>query len=164
MLLKLAGAEPAWTFERLAEELSLSTSAVHRSLGRAEESGLYDKGRRRLNAPALLEFLVHGAKYMYPGVMGGEARGIPTAWAAAPLAGVISGSDRSAPVWPDALGSARGIAVEPLHPIVPGAAQRDPALAEKLALVDAIRLGDARQRGVAEAELAKRLDGGKAAP
>jgi hypothetical protein len=159
VLLKLAGEEGGWTFGALADELSMSASAVHRSLARAADAGLYDDRRRRVIAPALLEFAVHGAKYLCPGVLGGEARGIPTAWAAPPLAKRIAASDRGIPVWPHALGKARGIALDPLHPTVPEAAQRDSTLAEKLALLDAIRIGDARQRAVAERELTRRLDG-----
>lgn len=158
VLLKLAGMRDAWTFEQLGAELAMSASALHRSLARASAAGLYDEAHRRVVTPALLEFVVHGAKYLYPGVMRGEARGIPTAWAAEPLAGRIASSNKAVPVWPDPHGSARGLAVEPLHPSVPEAAKRDSRLAQKLALVDAIRLGDARQRGVAERELAKQLE------
>jgi hypothetical protein len=157
VLLKLPGNGEEWTFERLAEELSMSLSAVHRSLRRADEAGLYDQRRRRVNGPGLLEFLAHGMKYLFPATLKGEARGIPTAWAAPPLAGMISAGDRNVPVWPDPKGSVRGIAVEPLHPIVAEAATRDSALGEKLALVDALRLGSARERALAEKELAKRL-------
>jgi hypothetical protein len=40
----------------------------------------------------------------------------------------------------------RGIVLEPLHPVVPEAALRDPQLGEALALFDAIRIGNARER------------------
>jgi hypothetical protein len=61
------------------------------------------------------------------------------------------------PVWPDPRGRQRGIAVTPLHPAVPVLARRDPKLAELLALVDAIRMGDARVRGLATKLLGQRL-------
>ena len=47
--------------------------------------------------------------------------------------------------------------MEPIHPKAPGAAQKDPLLGEMLALVDAVRLGDVRQRDLAAGELASRL-------
>jgi hypothetical protein len=56
-------------------------------------------------------------------------------------------------VWPDPLGSVRGIGLEPLHPAVPEVARRDPELGERLALVDAMRLGDVRLTEVAGLEL-----------
>jgi len=47
--------------------------------------------------------------------------------------------------------------VQPLHPGVPGAAQRDPVLYDLLALVDALRIGRARERALAEKEIGQRL-------
>lgn len=157
VLMKLVGEEPGWTFEKLAGEIDLSPSAVHRSLTRAQGSGLYDARRRRVNGAALFDFLVHGARYVFPVARSGEARGIPTAWAAPPLVDRLSASGENVPVWPHALGKARGIALEPLHPVVPGAALRDPRFAEILALFDAIRVGNARERGLAIEELGLRL-------
>jgi len=61
------------------------------------------------------------------------------------------------PVWPDPQGRQRGIAITPLHPAVPELARRDPELAERLALIDAIRMGDARIRGLAARLLGQRL-------
>lgn len=159
VLLKLAGQQPGWTFKRIAAELDTSPSAVHRSLDRAQQAGLYDSRRRAIKRAALLEFLVHGARYVFPAVRQGEARGIPTAWAAAPLAGRLSSSQENVPVWPHALGKVRGIALKPLHPAVPEAARRDEQLGELLALFDAIRIGSARERGLAVKELEQRLGG-----
>jgi len=157
VLLKLIGAAPDWTFESLAADLDISPSAVHRSLNRARDAGLYDARRRRVDRGALLEFLLHGAKYVFPPVMKGEARGEATAWAAPPLADRLRSSRANVPVWPDAKGRTRGIALEPIHPMAPESARRDPALAELLYLFDAIRIGNARERGLAGEELERRL-------
>ena len=46
----------------------------------------------------------------------------------------------------------------PLHPCVPGAALRDAALYELLALFDALRAGRARERGMAVTRLQKLID------
>lgn len=158
VLLKLATGHPSWTFDSLAHELGLSASAIHRSLQRAEAANLYDGRRRKIKASQLLEFLSHGLQYVYPAEWSGEARGRPTAWGAPPLAGKLVPSS-SPPVWPDANGKARGIALKPLHPSVPGAAGEDERLWELLALVDAIRIGNARERNLAVRELKKRLNG-----
>jgi hypothetical protein len=61
------------------------------------------------------------------------------------------------PVWPDPMGDTRGYAITPLHTSVPRAAGRDPELHALLALVDALRIGQARIRSLADAELRKRL-------
>ena len=157
VLLKVAGS-PSWTFDSLGHELGLSVSAVHRSLRRAAAAGLYDPGRREIKPQALLEFVVHGLKYVFPPEWGGEARGRPTAWKAPPLSGRLSSSG-SPPVWPDPLGEARGIHLEPLHPSVPEAARKDSSLWELLSLVDAIRIGNARERQMAAIELEERFYG-----
>jgi hypothetical protein len=158
VLLKLAAGSPSWTFDSLADELQLSASAVHRSLRRAEAAGLYDGRRREVKAASLIEFLSHGLRYVFPASWSGEARGRPTAWGAPPLSKQLLSSSNS-PVWPDANGKTRGVALKPLHPSVPGAAQRDERLWELLALVDAIRIGNARERNLAVRELKKRLNG-----
>jgi hypothetical protein len=51
----------------------------------------------------------------------------------------------------------RGISLEPLHENVAEVARANSALAEGLALIDAIRLGDARIRKLAERHLSQHL-------
>lgn len=51
----------------------------------------------------------------------------------------------------------RGITLEPLHKAAVKAAQKDPALYELLALIDAVRDGRVRERQLAEKELKARL-------
>jgi DNA-binding transcriptional MocR family regulator len=160
LLLKLSDSPPEWTVRTLADETSIPRSVVHRALKRLAVAGLFDERRRRVNASQAEEFLVHGLRYVFPAVLEGESRGIPTAWAAEPLAGLIASPPGDLPpVWPDARADGRGLALRPLHAAVPEAARRDPHLRESLALVDALRLGDARTRGVAAELLSKRLGG-----
>jgi hypothetical protein len=70
-------------------------------------------------------------------------------------------SDELAPVWPDAFGQCRGLAVSPLYGSVVAASSRDRALGERLELVDALRIADAgpRVRGVAARLLIERIGG-----
>ena len=84
-------------------------------------------------------------------------RGLPTAHAAAPLRDRIGQSADPPPVWPSPDGQSRGLALYPLYPSVPSAAMRDPDLYEALALFDAIRGGNARERNLASQLLTKRL-------
>jgi hypothetical protein len=157
VLLKLVAWRRNWTFDQIAHELGLSTSAVHRSLERSARSGLYRPERREVDPVALGEFLEHGARYVFPPVWGGEARGMPTAWAAPPLSDELNSSAGNSPVWPYAGGKARGIALAPLHPSVPDATLKDEAFGQLLALVDALRIGGARERRVAAKQLKQRL-------
>jgi hypothetical protein len=162
ILLKL-GAHPGEPFAQktLAEELGMSAGEVSGGIKRAVTARLAtrspDLGPRPVYA-ALEEFLIHGVRYAFPVKEGASTRGMPTAWAAPPLVSLISGvADAERPVWPDPHGEVRGVAVEPLYESVPRAARRDAALYELLALVDAIRIGRARERQLAETELRARL-------
>jgi len=60
-------------------------------------------------------------------------------------------------VWPYAKGNLRGQSVTPLYPQAPGAASQDPDLHALLALVDALRIGQKRERALAISELKKRI-------
>jgi DNA-binding transcriptional MocR family regulator len=158
VLLKVADV-PQWTIRSASADLGMSHAGVQRSLKRLEQSGLYDGGRRRARRAQAEEFLVHGLRYIFPATLNGETRGLPTAWAAEPLAGHLAPVAELPPVWPDPLGPTRGLAVEPLHAGVPELARRDSRLGQQLALIDGLRLGDARVRQLAATLLHERLVG-----
>jgi DNA-binding Lrp family transcriptional regulator len=143
------------SFEELAEATTIGSSTLHRAAKRAQDAGLLKQDKSVLRKP-LLEFLLHGIKYAFYVKPGSETRGMPTAYAASPLKSVIALPSRI-PVWPDSKGEVRGFTVTPLHKQAPEAARRDPNLYELLALVDAIRIGSAREYQLAKDELEKRL-------
>lgn len=144
---------------QLASDLALSSSQIHSSLKRLEKSRLLASGRDggRPLLKALEEFLIHGVKYAFPAQRGEMTRGIPTAYAAAPISDRISAGSDPPPVWPAPDGHVRGTSFEPLHKMVPVAARKDPVLYELLALIDALRDGRTRERQMAERELTNRL-------
>jgi hypothetical protein len=162
ILLKL-GAHPGARLPQitLARELGMSAGEVSGALRRSVAARLAARSPEQGPRPiygALEEFLIHGVRYAFPAEEGAITRGMPTAWAAPPLANELAGaSDAPAPVWPDPRGEVRGAAVEPLYRSVPKAARLDAALYELLALVDAIRIGRARERKLAESLLRSRL-------
>jgi len=101
-----------------------------------------------VNSRNLAEFAVHGAKYAFPADKLPVSVGVPTSHGAPAFAGVFApGSDDW--VWPHPNGTVRGQGLEPLHPSVPFAAMQDAKLYEMLALFDALRVGRARERGMA---------------
>jgi len=61
------------------------------------------------------------------------------------------------PVWFDAEGDIQGYEVSPLYKSVPPAVKLDKGFYELLALIDAIRIGRAREKQLAIQELTKRL-------
>lgn len=107
-----------------------------------------------VNHHNLAEFALHGAKYAFAPERLPVGPGVPTSHAAPAFAGVFADGHEPL-VWPDAHGTVRGEGIEPLHPCVPGAALRDPALYELLALFDALRVGRARKANMASARLQK---------
>ena len=152
VLVRLLGEPPKARIQWIADSLGLGVGAVHRSLRNLSEAQLILADRRVALAQAD-EFLFHGLRYVFPPRFAGEARGVPTAWAAPPLSDKFSGLNSPVPVWPDPDGRQRGIALEPLHPGVPAAALRDSELYERLALVDGLRLREARVRQAARGAL-----------
>ena len=140
----------------LEAALGISKSEVNASINRSLDIGMAFRDRSagvpRANVAALLEFIVHGLKYVFPARPGAIVRGIPTAAAAPVLEDRLMSAGEFIYVWPDPRGEAMGQSVQPLFKSVPEAIRRDSALYAYLALVDAIRLGNPR-----ESKLAARL-------
>lgn len=161
VLLKVA-AHPSqrWTYAALGEALTMSASEAHASVKRAVASGLAvapARGEWSPVRPNLLEFMLHGVRYIWPATSGPAKRGVPTAFGTEPLASRVTVAAGEAPVWAHPAGSAKGPTLSPLYRTAPQAALADPALHRLLALLDALRTGRARERTLAaqllEAEL-----------
>ncbi|MCX5796804.1 MAG: hypothetical protein NTY77_15020 [Elusimicrobia bacterium] len=158
VLLKLLASQgKQWRMVDLAMELGISQSEVSLALGRAGYVGLFNSEKGELVKAALEEFLLHGLKYVFPAEFGMISRGIPTSHSAPPLAQKIVSGESDQYVWPHPDGEARGQSISPLCEWAPQAARKDPRLYELLALVDALRVGRARERALAAEELHKRL-------
>src|SRR5690348_5144009 len=108
-----AHANQSWTYPQLGAALCLSASEAHAAVKRAVASGLVDGSTRKARSNALLEFLEHGVRYMLPPVWQTVTRGVPTSYAAPPLARAMAVDDLP-PVWPHAEGSVRGVGLQPL--------------------------------------------------
>ena len=149
-----AAPSPSWppTWASARRRSTLRSSAWRRSRLIAAPA---DGGRPIVHA--VEEFLIYGLKYVFPAQRGEVTRGIPTAHAAPPLNRHFAPGADLPPVWPDPEGEVRGTSLDPLHKMVPAAVRKDPALYELLALVEALRDGRARERQLAERELATRL-------
>jgi len=163
------GARPEWgshhedpySVRGLESTLGISKTEFNASIKRSISSRLAvkDRGsdRTKPNRRNLYNFIIHGLKFVYPAKPGGMTRGIPTAFAAAPLKNLLISAGEYIYVWPYARGKDMGQSVEPLFRSVPDAVQKDDGLYEYLALVDAIRLGNQREAGLAAERLSERL-------
>jgi len=160
-LLKLVAlGKTAWSFNKLALDLGMSPSEVHAAAKRALSAKLAIKKDDKIipNIRNLEDFLLHGIQYVFVPERGELNRGMPTAYAAAPLASYFESNKELPPVWPDPEGEVRGESFSPLYKSAPVAAKNDPKLYQLLVLVDALRGGRARERDIARKELKKRLE------
>lgn len=159
-MIKLALLGPeSWTYEGVAHDLGMSSSIVHRSVKRSTQARLFDSIRKRPRRAALEEFLVHGVKYAFPPDIGSVTRGVPTAHGAPALQIHFMQSDDDLYVWPHAEGEVRGMSLSPLFKSVPRIVQPDDSLYRALALLDAIRIGRAREQKMAGEMLTTMLRG-----
>lgn len=153
--------KPPWTYQSLAATLGMSPSQVHASVRHLMASGLLNgKGLKgKVDRGTLADFIVHGARFAFPPVPGRPVRGIPTAMDCPLFEGAsLDGQNGPAWVWPNSAGHVRGTSLAPLHPSAPGAALRNPGLYRALAHFDALRVGQARERDVAEAFFRRNLE------
>lgn len=158
ILLKLISlGEKKWRHVDLVAALGLSQAEISFALNRCRTVGFLDSTKKKVMKAALLEFLVHGLKYVFPARPGPLSRGLPTAHSAAPLSKNIVASAEDMYVWPYEHGRARGQSIEPLYQKAPLAAEKDAELYELLALVDAVRAGRAREQALAVKELEARF-------
>lgn len=151
----------AYSVRGLAESTGVSKSEVANAFKRCTDVGLLKTDRYSglpvINRAGLLEFLVHGLRYVFPASLGGLTRGMPTGVGAPVMAGKLLSAGELLPVWADAEGGHMGLAVEPLFKTVPMSARRDRMLYDLLALTDALRLGRPREHAVAAQMLADKM-------
>ena len=153
--------ESPYSVRSLEALLGISKSEISGSIKRSLSSGLANKDRRtgRPNPHRrnLHNFIIHGLKFVFPAKAGAMTRGVPTAFAAPMLKSLLISGGEYILVWPSAHGKDLGQSVEPLFKSVPDAVEQDERLYEYLALVDAIRLGNQREAGLAGERLSERL-------
>lgn len=144
--------DPATHEELLSRDVYRVKPRLRRAL-QANESGNLVRPHDRF----LAEFVIHGARFVFVPDRLPLSVGVPTSHSAPAFAGVFAPGSTDF-VWPHPNGQVRGQGVEPLHPNVPFAAMQDAKLYEMLALFDALRVGRARERGMAINRLAAILD------
>ncbi len=163
LLIKLlANPGKQWSQRALAKILHISLSEINGGVERLNNAGLLrinKKGDLIPNIDAAQEFLISAVKFFFPVKLGEYTRGTPTSIAAPLFHDKIAVGDDPIPVWPDAMGEKRGVALMPIHSSTSKALRENPdqIFYEILVLVDAIRSGRARERNMAITLLKKRL-------
>ena len=143
----------------LGQAMRMSQFEAHACMARLSGARLLTEVN---DAPALVmaafrPMVLQGAAYFFPAVRGEITMGFPTAYAVEPLKSRVLFADEMPPVWPHADGPVRGSALLPLYPKLPLATVKDPALYELLALFDALRIDQAREREMARKFLEEKL-------
>ncbi len=145
----------------LSATLGVSKTEVHNSINRSLSVGLAYCDRNtthlRVNKKILLNIIIHAIKYVFPATVSSMTRGIPTSFSSPALQKYVETAGDLIYVWPDPRGKKMGQSVLPLFSSVPFAVRRDKLLYEYLALIDAIRLGNAREVNLAKLQLEKGL-------
>jgi hypothetical protein len=161
VLMKVAAHPPRrWTYAELAQSLALSVSETHACVKRAVAAGLavaHGRGGWTPVRPNLREFLLHGARYVWPATIGPIKRGVPTGFGIEPLATKLAVATGTVPVWAHPAGPVKGPSLSPLYRTAPQAALADPALHKMLALLDCLRAGRSRERSLAAKALQEAL-------
>lgn len=136
------------SYATLAKQMHLSVFEAHACVARLSASKLLSDvdGVPTVVMPAFRPFLTNGAAHFFPAVRGEITIGVPTAHGAQPLKDEMASTVDLPPVWPLAEGVSRGATLLPLYPKLPFAAIEDSAFYELLALFDALRIGQARER------------------
>jgi DNA-binding Lrp family transcriptional regulator len=150
-----------WTYAALSKRVGISASECNEAVKRGLACGLLRKPRSGPQpvpfGKALVEFLIHGLKYVFPAEEGPLSRGVPTGFAAPVLSQRLLSAGEHIHVWPDARGNTTGLVLQPIHKSVPVAVRYDPILYELFALVDSIRFGKLREVKIASEELTQQL-------
>lgn len=150
----------AYTARGLAAATGVSKTEVNASIRRSITAGMAMKDRKsgqpQANRRALVEFVTGGLKYVFPARPAEIARGVATGFAAPMLRGELRSLADVICIWPYAKGHERGQAIQPLFKSVAEAALEDARLYEYLALINAIRIGQPLEAGLA----AKLFEGG----
>jgi hypothetical protein len=143
----------------LSHELGMVPSEISRLLQTCYQVKLVNDDNKRVNRTNLIEFLVHGLKYVFPAKLGPPTIGVPTAWGVKGLFPSISLGHQ--PVWPHISGETSGYSVEPLYKSIPElvvTSKINKQLYFALAAVDTIRIGEGRERQLAITYLMKALN------
>lgn len=137
------------TYAELGRISGVSASEAHAAVKRLQQSSLVGISRRLRNK-SVLEFLVHGLRYLFPLILTGKtAKGMPTAYAAPGVADAFA-TTGMVPVWACDTGMVVGRVCEPLYPTVPQTVSNNPRLYARLAMMDMLRGGRLRERQFAE--------------
>lgn len=107
----------SYSVRALQASLGISKTEVASALKRCQQIGLLRVDpstlRPQVNSKALLGFVEHGLRYVFPVKPAEMVRGIPTSFSAPVLQGKLMSGGDLIHVWPDAYGTRKGQSIAP---------------------------------------------------
>lgn len=155
-----ASVDSPYEIEALCQSLCLARLDIVASIEKLKHAGLLMAGRSyplQANSYALMGLAKFAYRYLFPVKPGESKLGMATAHGAHPMNKRLFSAGNRIPVWPTPSGIVEGYSIDPIHPMVPRAVTHDHVLYELFVLLDSLRLGGARERGVASDLLAEML-------
>jgi hypothetical protein len=146
---------PEAQFANIALMTGLSAGECHNAVRRLRVARLVLADERRPAREVFHRFLIEGAPFAFPPVIGRDSIGVATAHSAPVFRDLVGSSGGF--VWPAAEGTESGQAVTPLYPGAIDLVARNPPLYDLLTIIDAARVGTSRILKIASELLADRL-------
>ena len=136
------------TFQELGDSLAISASQAYTATHRCVAAKLLNRDLE-VRKHALLE-VIGCCRSLFPGKFNDYSIGMPTAYGVSPLLDFLIPNDDPVPIWAFKDGKSKGLTIDPLYKTAPIACVTDTKLYEYLSLIDAIRIGRAREQSFAD--------------
>lgn len=154
----------------LGASLGISKTEVSASLRRCSESNLLflinNHGvislanlNWKVNKKAIFNLIKHAVPYLYPPKLLGFDIGIPTGFSGPALSEEVTSAGNSKIIWSSEYGEAYGQVLEPIYKTIAFASYQDEFVYNCFSLIDAYRLGKAREKDIAINLLEKKILG-----
>lgn len=158
----------------IGSSLGISKTEISTSLKRCVDSRLlvlYDSENNGLlslnednwhvNKKALFDLIKYAVPYFFPVKQSGLNFGLATGFSAPILAKELTSGGTNPYVWASEYGTIYGQSIEPLYKTVPFASINDQFVYDSFSLIDAYRMGKAREKDIALRLIEEIIMGGK---
>lgn len=144
ILLMLCLADEPIMQKEIAARAQISRAATSIAINRLVDINLLSADREQVMKRNFMDFLIYGMPYVFPAKLGAITKGIATHISAEPLNKFFSATQNF--VWPHVSGKIIGQSIRPIYHSVPEIIGTEEQLYEALTLIDALRIGQAREK------------------
>lgn len=143
--------EKVWPSQKeIGDSLKISQAEISHALKTLDQIGLINLSTKKINQLAVIEFITHALKFIYPIEKKGTGRGILIGPSSLTFKGKVQ-PDEYNYIWPDPNGESKGIIVTPLIPELSSCVKENEKLFTYLNVIEIFRgLGGVRYRQEAQ--------------